>query len=222
MRNSSLQLQGLCYPLIFPSVNVYWSCQYIARASNLSLSHWQKMNGVNIQDDMIIDKSIRRSLDSRASVVKRYVADIGKSWPVLIELTHVRGVAILMTFISVIAILTSVAIIHREVQALIIFRLYHTQCSLYSICSGYRRLSIYSVLVSCCGYSIRYTPHITIAIFFHRFGCYWDTQFFSESSATVITGSCTCTSCRLLDEFFSSHYCSRVVTVEIEWILSLL
>ncbi|CAN6991326.1 unnamed protein product [Brassica rapa subsp. trilocularis] len=172
MRNSSLQLQGLCYPLIFPSVN----------------------------DDMIIDKSIRRSLDSRASVVKRYVADIGKSWPVLIELTHVRGVAILMTFISVIAILTSVAIIHRmyshgnispqaakvigEVQALIIFRLYHTQCSLYSICSGYRRLSIYSVLVS-----IRYTPHITIAIFFHRFGCYWDTQFFSESSATVITGS---------------------------------
>ena len=41
----------------------------------------------------------------------------------------------------------------------------------------------------CCGYSIRYTPHITIAIFFHRFGCYWDTQFFSESSATVITGS---------------------------------
>ncbi|KAG5416007.1 hypothetical protein IGI04_003574 [Brassica rapa subsp. trilocularis] len=200
MRNSSLQLQGLCYPLIFPSVNVYWSCQYIARASNLSLSHWQKMNGVNIQDDMIIDKSIRRSLDSRASVVKRYVADIGKSWPVLIELTHVRGVAILMTFISVIAILTSVAIIHRmyshgnispqaakvigEVQALIIFRLYHTQCSLYSICSGYRRLSIYSVLVS-----IRYTPHITIAIFFHRFGCYWDTQFFSESSATVITGS---------------------------------
>ncbi|KAF2544597.1 hypothetical protein F2Q68_00032674 [Brassica cretica] len=42
------------------------------------------MGGVNIQDDVIIDKSIRRSLDSRASVVKRYVADIGKSWPVLI------------------------------------------------------------------------------------------------------------------------------------------
>ncbi|KAG2246344.1 hypothetical protein Bca4012_090676 [Brassica carinata] len=100
MRNSSLQLQGPCYPIIFPSVNVYWSCQYIAR----------KMGGVNIQDDVIIDKSIRRSLDSRASVVKRYVADIGKSWP---ELTHVCGVAILMTFISVIAILTSVAIIHR-------------------------------------------------------------------------------------------------------------
>lgn len=49
---------------------VYWSCQYIARASNWSLSHWQKMGGVNIQDDVIIDKSIRRSLDSRASVVK--------------------------------------------------------------------------------------------------------------------------------------------------------
>lgn len=84
MRNSSLQLQGPCYPVIFPSVNVYWSCQYIARASNSSLRHWQQMGGVNIQEDMIIDKSIRRSMNSRASVLKRYVADIGKSWPVLI------------------------------------------------------------------------------------------------------------------------------------------
>lgn len=41
----------------------------------------------------------------------------------------------------------------------------------------------------CCGYSIRYTPHITIAIFFHLFGCYWATQFFIASSATVIAGS---------------------------------
>lgn len=158
MRNSSLQLQGPCYPVIFPSVNgiltysfkmrfcgpfpvqcvnilfnyfiiynvciykdptcicyvgckifingtrfwkfmeitfayyilliyiffifyfyiinllllftVYWSCQYIARASNISLRHWQQMGGVNINEDIIIDKSIHRSINSRSSVLK--------------------------------------------------------------------------------------------------------------------------------------------------------
>ncbi|XP_068646327.1 choline transporter protein 1-like isoform X2 [Aristolochia californica] len=84
MRNSSLQLQGPCYPVIFPSVNVYWSCQFIARASNVSLRHWQQMGGVNINEDLVIDKIIHRAINSRSAVVKRYMADIGKSWPVLI------------------------------------------------------------------------------------------------------------------------------------------
>ncbi|KAK4576670.1 hypothetical protein RGQ29_027281 [Quercus rubra] len=209
MRNSSLQLQGPCYPVIFPSVNVYWSCQYIARASNISLRHWQQMGGVNINEDIIIDKSIHRSINSRSSVLKRYMADIGKAWPVLIvcggflplflsviwllmirhfvaampwvtvalfnvlivsvtmfyylkagwigndaispiigehdpyiriygrEIHHIRAVAVLMTFIMIVAVLTSIAIVRRilmatsvlkvaakvigEVQALIIF-----------------------------------------------------------------------------------------------------
>ncbi|KAF5730667.1 choline transporter-like protein 2 [Tripterygium wilfordii] len=84
MRNSSLQLQGPCYPVIFPSVNVYWSCQFIARASNMSLRHWQQMGGVKINEDIVIDKAIHRSINSRSSVLKRYMADIGKAWPVLI------------------------------------------------------------------------------------------------------------------------------------------
>lgn len=209
MRNSSLQLQGPCYPVIFPSVNVYWSCQYIARASNISLRHWQQMGGVNINEDIIIDKSIHRAINSRSSVLKRYMADIGKAWPVLIvcggflplflsviwllmirhfvtampwvtvalfnvlivsvtmfyylkagwigndaispiigehdpyirifgrEIHHIRAVAVLMTFIMIVAVLTSIAIVRRilmatsvlkvaakvigEVQALIIF-----------------------------------------------------------------------------------------------------
>ncbi|RDX73162.1 Choline transporter protein 1, partial [Mucuna pruriens] len=97
MRNSSLQLQGPCYPVIFPSVNVYWSCQFIARASNTSLKHWQQMGGVNINEDIVIDKSIHKSINSRSAVLKRYMADIGKSWPVLI----VCG-GILPLFLSVI------------------------------------------------------------------------------------------------------------------------
>ncbi|KAK7257221.1 hypothetical protein RIF29_31029 [Crotalaria pallida] len=97
MRNSSLQLQGPCYPVIFPSVNVYWSCQFIARASNTSLKHWQQMGGVNINEDIVIDKSIHKSINSRSAVIKRYMADIGKAWPVLI----VCG-GILPLFLSVI------------------------------------------------------------------------------------------------------------------------
>ncbi|CAL5341943.1 unnamed protein product [Camellia sinensis] len=84
LRNTSLQLQGPCYPVILPSVNVYWNCQFIARVSNVSLRHWQQMGGVSIVEDMLIDKSIHKSINSRSSVLKRYVADVGKSWGVLI------------------------------------------------------------------------------------------------------------------------------------------
>ncbi|WVZ01371.1 hypothetical protein V8G54_027440 [Vigna mungo] len=118
MRNSSLQLQGPCYPVIFPSEGVmfrsyfslffgargvtglYWSCQFIARASNVSLRHWQQMGGVNIKEDIIIDKSIHEYINSQSAVLKRYMADIGKSWPVLI----VCG-GILPLFLSVIWLL---------------------------------------------------------------------------------------------------------------------
>ncbi|CAI8593106.1 unnamed protein product [Vicia faba] len=189
MKNSSVQLQGPCYPVIFPSVNVYWSCQFIARASNVSLKHWQQMGGVNINEDTVIDKSIHKYINSHSAILKRYMADIGKTWPVLIvcggilplflsviwllmirhfvsampwitvvffdllivsvtmfyylkvgwigndtitpiigehdpyihiygrELTHLRVVTILMTFIMVVSVLTSIAIIRRILMA---------------------------------------------------------------------------------------------------------
>ncbi|KAL9669061.1 hypothetical protein QQ045_006602 [Rhodiola kirilowii] len=84
MRNSSLQLLGPCYPVIFPSVNVQWSCQFIARAANASLWHWHQMSGIDIKEDMVIDKVIHKYTNAPSSVLKRYVADIGKSWPVLL------------------------------------------------------------------------------------------------------------------------------------------
>ncbi|KAJ4836176.1 Choline transporter protein 1 [Turnera subulata] len=308
MRNTSLQLQGPCYPVILPTVNVYWRCQFIARASNISLRHWQQMGGVNINDDMVIDKSIHRSINARSSVIKRYMADIGKSWPVLIvcggllplflsviwlllirhfvaampwitvtlfnmlivsvtmfcylkagwigndaispiigahdpyyhvsgrEINHLRGVAVLMTFIMVVAVLTSIAIVRRilmatsvlkasigsklvaakvigEVQALIIFpivpyamlgifymfwisaalhlfssgEIVQNNCN--SSCCAYDLMAKRVNCDRCCGYSIHYTPHLAVAIFFHLFGCYWATQFFIACSSTVIAGS---------------------------------
>ncbi|XVE50312.1 hypothetical protein DITRI_Ditri01bG0151900 [Diplodiscus trichospermus] len=301
MRNASLQLQGPCYPVIFPSVNVYWSCQYIARASNTSLRHWQQMGGVKINEDIVIDKSIHGSINSQSSVLKRYMVDIGKAWPVLIvcggllplflsviwllmirhfvaampwitvalfniiiitvtmfyylkagwignnaispiigehdpyihifgrELNHLRAAAILMTFIMVVSILTSIAIVRRiltatsvlkvaakvigEVQALIIFPIipYTILAIFYMIwlsaalhlfssgqvvqnncninCCAYDLVAKKVNCDNCCGYSIHYTPHIAVAIFFHLFGCYWATQFFIASSSTVIAGS---------------------------------
>lgn len=84
LRNTSLQLLGPCYPVVFPSVNVYWTCQLIARVSNVSMTHWQQMGGVNIIEDIAIDKAIHRSINSRSAVLKRYVADVGKSWRVLL------------------------------------------------------------------------------------------------------------------------------------------
>ncbi|KAA3467637.1 choline transporter-like protein 2 isoform X1 [Gossypium australe] len=298
MKNASLQLQGPCYPVIFPSVNVYWSCQYIARASNASLRHWKQMGGVDIKEDIVLDKSIHSFINSRSSVLKRYMADIGKAWPVLIvcggllplflsvvwllmiryfvaampwitvaffniliitvtvfyylkagwigndaispiigdhdpyihvfgrELNHLRAAAILMTFIMVLSILTSIAIVRRilmgtsvaakvigEVQALIIFPVipYSILAIFYMVwisaalhlfssgqvvqnncntnCCAYDLLSEKVNCDHCCGYSIRYTPHIAVAIFFHLFGCYWATKFFITCSSTVIAGS---------------------------------
>ncbi|KAF2314323.1 hypothetical protein GH714_025387 [Hevea brasiliensis] len=214
MRNTSLQLQGPCYPVIFPSVNVFWRCQYIAHPSNVSLRHWQQMGGVHINED-IIDKSIHKSINARSSVLK--------------ELSHLRTVAVLMTVIMVVAILTSIAIVRRilmatsvlkvaakvigEVQALIIFpvipyvvlaifymvwfsaafhlfssgRIVQNDCD--SSCCAYDLESKKVSCDHCCGYSIHYTSHIAVAIIFHLFGCYWATQFFIACSATVIAGS---------------------------------
>ncbi|KAL5730293.1 Choline transporter protein 1 [Ranunculus cassubicifolius] len=301
MRNSSLQLQGPCYPVIFPSVNVHWSCQFIARASNMSMQHWEQMGGVRIKEDIRIDKTIHRFINSHSGVLKRYVADVGKSWPVLIvcggmlplfmsiiwllmiqyflsvmpwitvvifniliisttmfyylkagwmgndaispiigdhdpyihisgrEQNHLHAVAVLMTIVMVISVLSSIAIARRilmassvlkvaskvigEVQALIVFpvipytllaifymiwfsatihlfssgRILQNTCN--SNCCAYQLDSNRVNCDNCCGYSLHYTPHISFAILFHLFGCYWATQFFIASSSTVIAGS---------------------------------
>ncbi|KAK9041622.1 hypothetical protein V6N11_016714 [Hibiscus sabdariffa] len=263
MRNTSLQLQGPCYPVIFPSVNVYWSCQFIARASNTSLRHWQQMGGVNINEDIVIDKSIHRSINSRSSVLKRYMADIGKSWPVLIVcggllplflsviwLLMIRHFVAAMPWITValfnILIITVTmfyylkagwigndaispiigehdpyinvfgrvaAKVIGEVQALIIFPvipyailsifyMFWISAALHLFSSGQviknncnTNCCAYDLVAKkvncdgCCGYSIHYTPHIAIAIFFHLFGGYWATQFFIACSSTMIAGS---------------------------------
>ncbi|KMZ56970.1 Choline transporter like family [Zostera marina] len=304
MRNTSLQLQGPCYPVIFPSVNVFWSCQFKAEASNASLKHWQQMGGVNIDENIVIDKIIHKSINSPSAVLKRYISDIGKTWPVLIvcgailplffsviwllmirhfvsvmtwitiilfnaliisvtmlfytkagwighnaispvigeidpyntitgrEQNHIRAFGVFMTVIMVTSVLSSLAIVRRilmatsvlkvaakvigEVQALIIFpvlpytvllifymfwfsallhlfssgQIIKNDCNVANANCCYYDLKSNKVNCdSCCGYSMKHTSHITIAILFHLFGCFWATQFITACSSTVIAGS---------------------------------
>jgi choline transporter-like protein 2/4/5 len=56
--------------MFFPSV--YWSCQYIARASNASLNKWLAMGGAKIEENMLIDKTIHKAIDARSAVLKVY------------------------------------------------------------------------------------------------------------------------------------------------------
>lgn len=53
----------------FP-LSVYWTCQLIARVSNVSMRHWQQMGGVSIIEDIAIDKAVHRSINSRSAVLK--------------------------------------------------------------------------------------------------------------------------------------------------------
>lgn len=42
----------------------------MARASNSSLKHWKQMGGVNINEDLLIDKTIHRAINSPSAVLK--------------------------------------------------------------------------------------------------------------------------------------------------------
>lgn len=57
---------------------VYWSCQFIARASNVSLKQWQQMGGVDIDENIMIDKTIHRAINSPSAVLK--VGDFVRDW----------------------------------------------------------------------------------------------------------------------------------------------
>ncbi|CAN1798143.1 Choline transporter protein 1 [Linum perenne] len=177
MRNTSLLLQGPCYPVIFPSVNVYWRCEFVAHASNSSLRHWQQMGGVNISEDIIIDKTIHKSINAPSSVLKVAAKVIGEVQALIIfpVIPYVMLAIFYMFWFS--------AFLHLFSSGQIV----QNDCS--SNCCAYDLLSKRVNCEQCCGYGIHYTPHIAIAIFFHLFGCYWATQCFIAASATVIAGS---------------------------------
>ncbi|CAI0438968.1 unnamed protein product [Linum tenue] len=178
MRNSSLQLQGPCYPVIFPSVNVHWRCEFVARASNASMRHWQVMGGLNINEDIRIDKTIHKSVNARSSVLKVAAKVIGEVQALIIFPVipyAMLAIFYMFWFAAALYLFSSGQIIQNNCD--------NSNCCAYDLVS--KRVNC----DRCCGYGIRYTPHIAMAIVFHLFVCYWATQFVIASSATVIAGS---------------------------------
>ncbi|KAI4388145.1 hypothetical protein MLD38_000503 [Melastoma candidum] len=171
MRNSSLQLQGPCYPVIFPSVNVYWSCQLIARASNMSLRHWQQMGAAMPWITVVLFNILIASVTMFYYLKAGWIGNDGIS-PVTGEQDlyyHATG----RVAVKVIG----------EVQALIIFPIapYAFSCTFLHV-----MVVCGPTFVELC---IHYTPHIAIAVLFHLFGGYWATQFIVACSAAVVAGS---------------------------------
>lgn len=83
-KNTSLFLQGPCYPVLFDSTNLFWSCQFSASASNVSLNQWESLGGVHINQGDIMVQALHKVITAPTRVVMRYVADLGKAWPVLV------------------------------------------------------------------------------------------------------------------------------------------
>ncbi|XP_073392196.1 choline transporter protein 1 isoform X2 [Physcomitrium patens] len=81
---SSFNLTGPCYPVLFTSTNLFWSCQLASTPSNTSLSLWQSAGGTEVQSGNVIVQVVQKALSSPAAIVKRYVADLGRAWPVLV------------------------------------------------------------------------------------------------------------------------------------------
>ncbi|KAG0559037.1 hypothetical protein KC19_10G073600 [Ceratodon purpureus] len=83
-RSSSFNLTGPCYPVLFASTNVFWSCQLDEAPANSTLAIWQSAGGAQINAGTVIVQVIQKALSTPSAVVKRYIADLGRAWPVLV------------------------------------------------------------------------------------------------------------------------------------------
>ncbi|KAL5054199.1 hypothetical protein RYX36_034881 [Vicia faba] len=67
-----------------------------------------QLGGVKINEDTVIDKSIHKYINSHSAILK--------------ELTHLRFVTVLMTFIMVVFFLPSIATVRRILMATFVFK----------------------------------------------------------------------------------------------------
>ncbi|GBG82360.1 hypothetical protein CBR_g34644 [Chara braunii] len=84
-RLSSLRLEGPCYPVLIETTSLFWSCQPEANISFPMYELWRQINGSAVTFHSIsIWDSVNRYLSDPSAVLQRYVADLGKAWPVLV------------------------------------------------------------------------------------------------------------------------------------------
>lgn len=83
-KNSSLYLQGPCYPVLFESTNLFWSCQFSASPSGVALTNWQNLGGVHVNQGDPLVQALHKAITAPSMILKRYAADLGRAWPVLV------------------------------------------------------------------------------------------------------------------------------------------
>ncbi|XP_024392158.1 choline transporter protein 1 [Physcomitrium patens] len=81
---SSKRLEGPCYPVLFPSSNVFWRCQLEPFPLNQTMQLWTSLNGSAVSSGPPIVIAVDRVLTTSIASLKRYIADLGRSWPVLL------------------------------------------------------------------------------------------------------------------------------------------
>ncbi|CAM6029743.1 unnamed protein product [Sphagnum balticum] len=101
-KNSSTNLTGPCYPVLFQSVNFFWSCQLEASPSNETLKLWTDIGGVSINSGNVIVQVVQKALSEPTTVVKRYVADLGRAWPVLVVCGGIAPLLLSVTWLIVV------------------------------------------------------------------------------------------------------------------------
>ncbi|KAG0591066.1 hypothetical protein KC19_1G146700 [Ceratodon purpureus] len=81
---SSMKFGGPCYPVLFPSTNVFWRCQLAPFPDNRTMTLWKSLNGTDVSSGPLIVKAVDRVLTSSSATLQRYIADLGRAWPVLL------------------------------------------------------------------------------------------------------------------------------------------
>lgn len=83
-KDSSMKFGGPCYPVLFPSTNVFWRCQLEPFPDNQTMQLWKSLNGTDVSSGPLVVKAVDRLLTSSSATLQRYIADLGKAWPVLL------------------------------------------------------------------------------------------------------------------------------------------
>ncbi|GBG90263.1 hypothetical protein CBR_g50441 [Chara braunii] len=110
-QQSSLDLRGPCYPVLIRTKSVFWSCQPDDNVSSEAYKIWNAIGGANITlQDVPIWSSVSRFLSSPAAVLERYVADLGKAWPVLIVCASIIPFILSFTWLVCVRFFTRITV----------------------------------------------------------------------------------------------------------------
>ncbi|OAE18975.1 hypothetical protein AXG93_461s1160 [Marchantia polymorpha subsp. ruderalis] len=108
LKNTSLNLLGPCYPVLFNSSNFFWSCQLTASPSNESLAQWTSLGGVSVNQGEFIVKAIQDLLSAPGEIFKRYIADLENAWPVLVVCGGIAPLLLSIVWLVVIRLFAGV------------------------------------------------------------------------------------------------------------------